>query len=94
MQHNNVFQQKPAFNVSVKESLSILPYRLALTGIRIAPPGSAEDVRYSAPSPDRAIPKGVQSSAECQMPQGLGQKSALRFHDKPFRLCLEALTIA
>jgi len=45
MQHNNVFQQKPAFNVSVKGSLSILPYRLALTGIRIAPLGSAEDVR-------------------------------------------------
>jgi hypothetical protein len=46
VQHNNVFQQKPAFNVSVQDSLSILSYRLALTGIRTAPPGSAEDGRY------------------------------------------------
>jgi hypothetical protein len=41
----NVFQQKPAFNVSVKGSHSILPCRLALTGTRTAPPGSAKDVR-------------------------------------------------
>ena len=46
MQSNNVFQQKPAFNISVKGGLYILPFRLALTGARTAPPGSAEDVRY------------------------------------------------
>ena len=46
MEHN-VFQQKPAFNVSVHGSLSILPCRLALTGMSFAPPGSAEDVRYT-----------------------------------------------
>ena len=45
MQHNNVFQQKPAFNASVQRRLSLLPCRLALTGTRTAPPGSAEDVR-------------------------------------------------
>jgi hypothetical protein len=41
----NVFQQKPAFNVSVQGSLSSLPCRLALTGTKTTPPGSAEDVR-------------------------------------------------
>ena len=48
MADNIVFQQKPAFNVSMQGDLSILPFRLALTGTRIAPPGSAEDVRYAA----------------------------------------------
>jgi len=47
MADNIVFQQKPAFNVSMQGDLSILPFRLALTGIRTAPPGSAEDVRYA-----------------------------------------------
>jgi hypothetical protein len=41
-------EAKPAFNVSVKGSFSILPYRLALTGTSVAPPGFAEDVRYGA----------------------------------------------
>ena len=45
LRDNNVFQQKPAFNVAGKGSLSILPHRLALTGTLVAPPGSAEDVR-------------------------------------------------
>ena len=47
IQHNNVFQQKPAFNVSVQGSLPIVHHRLALTGTLLAPPGSAEDVRYA-----------------------------------------------
>jgi len=42
---HNVFQLKPAFNVSVHGGLSILPYRLALAGNRTAPPGSAKDLR-------------------------------------------------
>lgn len=48
LQHNNVFQQKQAFNVSVQGGLSILPCHLALSRIRTAPSGSGEYVRYIA----------------------------------------------
>jgi len=38
VKHNNVFQQKPDFNFSVKGSLSILYRRPAHTGVLLAPP--------------------------------------------------------
>jgi hypothetical protein len=54
-QHNNVFQQKPAFCVSVKGGFSILRFHLALTGTSFAPPGSAEDGRYAALRAARSV---------------------------------------
>jgi len=48
VQHNIVFQQKPAFNVSVKGSLHILHHRLAPTDTVLASPGSAQAGRYVA----------------------------------------------
>ena len=45
--HMNAIQQKPAFNLIVKESFPILQNRLALSGILVAPLGSAEDVCWT-----------------------------------------------
>ena len=47
--HNNVFQQKPASNVSMQGSRPVSPYRPALAGTRIALLGSTEDVRSADP---------------------------------------------
>ncbi len=41
----SVFLQKRTFNVSKQEGRPVSRYRLALTGTRTAPLGSAEDVR-------------------------------------------------
>lgn len=48
-QHNIVLEHKPALTISVRESLSILPFRLALTGALVALPGAVADGRDVAP---------------------------------------------
>ena len=54
----NVFQQKPAFDVTVQGSLPILHHRLALTGTTLAGYGATDGCRYVALTLDGWCPAG------------------------------------